>query len=170
MQQFVGASSPTARPSDGLKTWQRTVLAEMGLIELQQQRQGQQRQGQGQQQGEEGQEREGQEPEQPQRPVVAIGGDPPVQGPLLAACRVMLSEVCAGGCPSARACVARVWMPVPRVCSRAAHAARLARARALRARGFAAQRFEPLGVGAWLGVGGRGRREVRRSCTRAGPT
>ncbi|KAI8470198.1 MAG: hypothetical protein J3K34DRAFT_521551 [Monoraphidium minutum] len=112
VQQFVGVTSVTPRPSDGLKTWQRTKLSEMGLLAPdQQQGQQQQQQQQGQQQGRRrhkagatgggqdsssdggGASGSGEQGGAAAWPVVvSIGGDPPVQGPLLAAVRVMLSE------------------------------------------------------------------------------
>lgn len=94
IQQFVGSSSVASRPSDGLKTWQRTVLADMGLLHTQQEHQQQQKQQQqeGVVQRQEGEPvREGDQAAA--AVVVSIGGDPPVRGPLLAACRVMLAEV-----------------------------------------------------------------------------
>ena len=106
MQQFLGlAPAAGGRPTDGLKTWQRTALGEMGLLAAPPQRRPRAgdglvdgggggggggaaaagvaaAEGEGAAGGEEG-----------EAPVVAIGGTPPVSGPLLAALRVMLSEV-----------------------------------------------------------------------------
>jgi hypothetical protein len=130
VQQFVGASGPTARPSDGLKTWQRTVLADMGLLgsgggggssssgaasessssgteASSSSTSGGGAQTQGAKESARAAEAEGPTPDRPAAAaaaaaaagataapvVVSIGGDPPVSGPLLAACRVMLSEV-----------------------------------------------------------------------------
>ncbi len=117
MQQFVGVTGATAKASDGLKTWQRTVLAQMGLLAT----------GDGNTNNTSSSTSSDGDTtttssssgsltaddddstnsaatsskplaasdlgSQPARVMVSIGGDPPVRGPLLAACRVMLSEV-----------------------------------------------------------------------------
>jgi len=106
VQQFVGATSATDRPSNGLKTWQRTVLSDLGLLGgFSDKTSGSNSGSRG---GSSGEPLKA-EPDlaadiaaadtaadtaaAAPAVVVSIGGEPPVKGPLLAALRVMLSEV-----------------------------------------------------------------------------
>ena len=109
VQQFLGLGpGATPRPSDGLKTWQRTLLTEMGLLQQAPNGGGGAGRGAGSSGGKgdgaavaaaaaaaaeaEQQQAAGDAAPPPGPATVPIGGDPPVSPPLLAALRLMLSE------------------------------------------------------------------------------